>query len=134
MSLERKLHVSSGALDAPAVLAYLNGEPGAELVSTVLTDAVISARNASEVLARLMETASPERAREEFDLLKLEVVPFDLQQAHDAADLRAPTRPAGLLLGDRAYLGLARALGLPVFTADRNWARIDVGVDVRLIR
>lgn len=126
--------MSSGAFDASAILAYMHREPGREVVSTVLPDAVISAVNASEVLARLMEMGSPEQVRQDFAVLRLEVVPFDMQQAYDAAELRAHTKAAGLSLGDRACLALARSLGLPAFTADRNWARIDVGVEVRLIR
>jgi len=126
--------VSSGAFDASAVLVHMHRERGREVVSTVLPDAVISAVNASEVFARLMEMGSPEQVRQDFAVLRLEVVPFDMQQAIDTAELRAPTKAAGLSLGDRACLGLARSLGLPAFTADRNWAHADLGVEVRLIR
>ncbi len=43
-------------------------------------------------------------------------------------------RPAGLSLGDRACLALARRLGLPVLSADRTWLKVDVGVAVEFIR
>jgi len=50
--------------------------------------------------------------------------------AETAARLGRPTRS----LGDRACLALATARGLPVLSADRSWARRDVGVEVQLIR
>ena len=99
-----------------------------------LRDAVVSAVNAAEVVTKLMEPVSPGRAREDFRRLRLEIAPFDLQQACLVADLRAPTRAFGLSLGDRACLALARTLRLPALTADGHWSQVDVGVEVRLIR
>jgi len=43
-------------------------------------------------------------------------------------------RKAGLSFGDRACLALALDLGGRPVTADRAWGRIDVGLDVTLIR
>ena len=51
-----------------------------------------------------------------------------------AADLWQPTRGAGLSLGDRACLALARRLDVTAVTADRAWLGLDVGVDVNAIR
>jgi PIN domain nuclease of toxin-antitoxin system len=44
------------------------------------------------------------------------------------------TRQAGLSLGDRACLALGLTRGLPVLTADRVWAQLDVGVEVVVCR
>jgi PIN domain nuclease of toxin-antitoxin system len=66
--------------------------------------------------------------------LELEVVPFDEAAALDAAELRRLTADHGLSLGDRACLALAKALSGTAVTADRNWARIGLDIDVRLIR
>ena len=37
-------------------------------------------------------------------------------------------------LGDRAGLALAERLAAPVLTADRAWARLDLAIEVRLLR
>ena len=62
------------------------------------------------------------------------LVDFDSAHAAAAADLLPATRHAGLSLGDRACLGLARTLGVPALTADRAWQGLSVEVEVRLIR
>jgi ribonuclease VapC len=51
----------------------------------------------------------------------------------DSADaLRSATKSLGLSLGDRARL--AQRVGLPVLTADRTWAKVAVGVEVKVVR
>lgn len=67
-------------------------------------------------------------------LMNMEIIPFDEEQAHDAADLRDATRRRGLSLGDRACLQLAARRGLPALTADRAWTEIDMDVELCLIR
>jgi PIN domain nuclease of toxin-antitoxin system len=62
------------------------------------------------------------------------VVDFDAAQARVAGDLRSLTRAQGLSLGDRACLALAQALGLPVMTADRAWASLEVEIKIRTVR
>jgi PIN domain nuclease of toxin-antitoxin system len=60
----------------------------------------------------------------------------DLTAALAAGHLRPATRGAGLSLGDRSCLALARTLGLPALTADRSWLGVAdaVGVRVEMIR
>lgn len=127
--------MSKYVLDASALLALLNAEPGAETVSEAIADAVISAVNLSEVVARLCEEGMPAAVvRQTLSLLSLEVAAFDEAQAYQAGDLRAATRSAGLSLGDQACLGLADKLGAPALTADRTWLQLSLGVQVQLIR
>ena len=66
--------------------------------------------------------------------LVLDIVPFDAEQAVEAGMLRRATKVAGLSLGDRACLGLAKRLGVPAATADLAWRRVDTGVELPLIR
>ena len=128
-------------LDASALLAYLFGEPGAEEVSALLVETcAISAVNFSEVLSKLSDYGK--KSEEAADLMERQgltgsailVLPFDETQARALARLRAKTRRAGLSLGDCACLALASTLNLPVATADRVWATLRLGVEVRCIR
>lgn len=122
-------------LDASALIALLWEEPGAEAVEALLGRAVISAVNWTEVLQRF-EAAGLATAgrRDSVEALGITVEDFSAEDAELAAVLWRPTRAHGLSLGDRACLALARRLGLPAHTADREWRRAKVGVEVVLIR
>ena len=122
-------------LDASAVLVLLNGEPGMAVVAEVLPRAVIGAVNISEAVAKLAEGGMPGSAiQEAIEGLRLNILPFDAELALAAGLLRPLTRSAGLSLGDRACLALGMRLQLPVLTADRIWAGLDLDVEVELIR
>lgn len=128
-------------LDASALLAYLRGEPGDEAVGAAMVGgAVMNAVNYAEVLSRLGEAGldpavADERLRSGGVIGELvEVIPLDAVDARAIAALRPATRDAGLSLGDRACLATGLRRGLPVLTADRAWAGIDAGVQIRLIR
>ena len=127
--------MSEIVLDASALMAVLREEPGAAAVEAVLDHAAISAVNLSEVQAKLVERGTAaDLAWSSLVELDLEVVPFDAAQARVAGDLRTLTRARGLSLGDRACLALARALGLPAMTADRAWAGLRIGIEIRAVR
>jgi len=68
--------------------------------------------------------------------LQLSIQPFDYDQALATAQLRSITRSAGLSLGDRACLTLAKARRVPALTADTAWREVAdaAAVDVKLIR
>lgn len=122
-------------LDASAVMALLRNERGAETVAARLAGAFISAANYAEVISKLVDFGSPaDLAAEAAGLLGMAVIALDEIDARLAGMLRELTRVRGLSLGDRACLALGARLGLPVLTADRAWAELDVGVEVVLIR
>jgi PIN domain nuclease of toxin-antitoxin system len=127
--------MSEAVLDASAVLALINEEPGAEVVDALLDDAVISAVNLSEVIAVLVDAGFElDRASGRIGALGLGVIAFDEPQALRAGALRTATRRAGMSFGDRACLGLAEALAVPAVTADRRWATLGLAPDIQLIR
>lgn len=127
--------MSNYILDASAILALLNNEPGSEMVVNVLTEAVISSVNLSEVIAKLADSGMLEvEVREVISALGLEVVQFDTEMAYHAGMLRPLTRSVGLSFGDRACLILGKSLGLPTLTTDRVWTDLNLGVNVQVIR
>lgn len=122
-------------LDATALLALLQEEPGAETVTEAIPQSSISAINLAEVVGKLVDAGMPEEAvRTALAGLGIEVIPFDEDLAYRTGLLRPLTSPYGLSLGDRACLALGQRLGRPVLTADRVWASLKVGVKVRVIR
>jgi PIN domain nuclease of toxin-antitoxin system len=64
----------------------------------------------------------------------IEVVASSGPHAALTAAPRPATRDPGLLLADRACLPLAMLRDCAVYTADRVWAGLEIGVEVELIR
>lgn len=127
--------MSEAVLDASALLALLNREPGHQEVARAIPDAAISAVNLSEVAAKLAGSGMPEGAiREALEGLALDVHDFGRKSAFRTAMLRPRTKHKGLSLADRACLALGQQLDLPVITADRVWRELDLEVEVRLVR
>jgi ribonuclease VapC len=123
-------------LDASALICLLQGEHGADRVEAILDDAVISAVNLSEVIAKIVERGgTAEFAAAMLDPLRLDIVAFDEAQAIEAGRLRAVTRSSGLSFGDRACLALATVRGYTAVTADRAWAGLSwVSPQIELLR
>jgi ribonuclease VapC len=126
----------SSVLDASALLALLQGEPGADVVAALLPESFMSAVNLSEVVAKLVDHGMPAYVvHEALDELSIDVHPFDRDAAYAAGELRRVTGRAGLSLGDRACLALAIDLDAAAVTADRAWASIDeVTAPIMVIR
>ena len=128
-------------LDASALLAHLRDEPGADVVAEAIAGgAVISTVNLAEVFSRVADRGEdPAKLAAELTQRGLldgaiSVEPFTAADAIDARRLRPLTRDAGLSLGDRACLALARRLDAPALTADTDWQGVDHGVELRPIR
>jgi PIN domain nuclease of toxin-antitoxin system len=122
-------------LDASALLAMLNAEPGATRVAAVLPRAVVSSVNLSEVIAKLGDVGMPEaEIHAALEGLGLDVRPFDESLAYRAGMLRRASRAPGLSLGDRAGLALAMEIDCPVLTTDQQWLELAEPVVVEVIR
>ncbi len=127
--------MSKYVLDASAVLALLNQEPGMDRVEAVLADSCISTVNYCEVLGKLIDAGLPEQdARESVEMLNVEVVGFDVDLARLAAALRSTTKKLGLSLGDRSCLALALSRRNTAMTAERVWPKLKIDVKIELIR
>ena len=123
-------------LDASAIIAVINAESGTEKLSAqLLARAVGSTVNLAEVQTKLLSRGwSSEQAWEDATSPVRDVLPFDEEQAKIAGDLSIQTRPLGLSLGDRACLALGISLKAPVYTAERAWKKLKLGVKIHVIR
>ena len=128
--------MSKIVLDASAMLAALNHEPGSEkLTPEMLSNAAGSTVNLAEVHTKLvMRGGHPDEAWEDTLSAIREPVPFTEEQARIAGGLVAQTRALGLSLGDRACLALGLALNAPVYTTDKSWKNLKLGVRIHVIR
>ena len=127
--------MSRVVLDASAILAAIGDEPGADLVFANMSDAAVSTVNLAEVQSKLIERGFPAADAWESALsFSREVFVFDSQHARTAGALISSTRPFGLSFGDRACLALAMILEAPLYTTDRIWASLDLGLDIHLLR
>ncbi len=125
----------SVVLDASALLAYLQDEPGGERVREVLAQSVMSTVNWSEVIGKARDNGVDTRGlREDLASLGLAIEPFSAEQAEIAGHLGERTRAFGFSLGDRACLALGSDRGAAVYTADRAWLQPALGVEVEAIR
>lgn len=125
-------------LDSSALLAILHQEPGAEVFTQqfdLLESAVMSAVNVAEVYGKLVVRGIGSVEAWEAAIAPIpEIMDFDTEQAKIAGGLLPQVRRLGLSLGDRACLALGIALQAPVYTADRAWKSVRVGVSVHVIR
>jgi PIN domain nuclease of toxin-antitoxin system len=129
--------VTLAVLDTSALLAMLLGEAGGELVVPVLAESAMSTVNLAEVVGYYARKGASER---DIQLvlggLPIERIPLDDDLATKTGLLLPLTKSAGLSLGDRACIALARRMGVKVMTADRAWHALgrQLGIDVELIR
>ena len=121
-------------LDASAMLAVLNHEPGSEkLTPEMLSNAAGSTVNLAEVQTKLVSRGGdPDEAWEDALSAVHEPVPFTAEQARIAGNLVTQTRLLGP--GDRACLALGTALHAPVYTTDKSWKNLRIGVRIHVIR
>ncbi len=122
-------------LDASAVLAVIQEEPGAERIESHLDTGCISAVNLAEIVGKLQDRGLGDNEIDELiALLDLDTRILDKEGAVFLGKLRQTTKVAGLSLGDRACLALAHSLGATAITMDRAWKDLDIGVTIEVAR
>jgi PIN domain nuclease of toxin-antitoxin system len=123
-------------LDASAILALVHREPGHEKLTLALLDgALCSSVNLAEVQAKLVSRGwGSDEAWEDATSAIDEVTPFDASQAKICGDLITVTRPLGLSLGDRACLALGITYNAPIYTTEKSWKKLRLGVRIQVIR
>lgn len=122
-------------LDASAILAVLRKERGADIVAPILSGAMVSAVNYSEVLKKTVEVGGLlEMARMVMKQCELHVVDFDAEHAARAAALYPQTSGHGLSFADRACLSLGLLRKAVVMTTEERFGNLGLGLEVRVIR
>jgi PIN domain nuclease of toxin-antitoxin system len=119
------------------VIALLKGERGASKVAGILPDAAVGVFNQAEVVSHFVHAGAPlDEVRTMLGTLPYTVIAADEALGWEAGALRAATSSAGLSLGDRFCLALAKRMNVPAVTADRAWKEIAsaAGVKVQVIR
>ncbi len=115
--------------------AYLHREPGWEVVREVVGSGYVGTVNWCEVAQKSAEQGlGVVQVRTLLEEVGLMIVPFSAQRAEAAAVLWSPTRNHGLSLADRACFALGLENRASVLTADRAWAELDLGLDIRVVR
>ena len=135
MAVLGELCVMSIVFDSSVVIAILKQEVGYQNAEFFLEDALISAVNYAEVVECITRLGY---ANEEIKVV-LQKFPFKvISLNHSLAEaiglMSRETKKYGLSLGDRACLALAIDKQLPVLTADRVWANLDVPIEVKQLR
>ena len=124
-------------LDASALLAFIQEEPGAEVVDLALEGSLISAVNFSESATRIAARGiDPRPVLDDILEFGIDVLDFDFRCSMALIDVQAHERRIGvrLSLGDRCCLATAMADDLPILTADREWSRFADLVDIQFVR
>lgn len=124
-------------LDASALLAWIQGEPGGDYVANLLTqECKLSAVNLAELVTKLLDNnhTAPQNLGQQLRTLGIEICAFNEAQAISAGLLRKQTRIKGLSLGDRACLSLAMELQAVVLTGDKAWKELNLPIEIVDIR
>ena len=123
-------------LDASAILAFLQRERGAEILTReIRRHAIAGAVNLAEVQTKLVKGGfSPDEAWEQTLTVVATVAPYTEDHAKMAGSLITITEKYGLSLGDRSCLALAIVLKAPVYTTEQTWRDLKVGVPIHVIR
>jgi len=136
MKDEKMQKKNNVVLDASAILALINEEKGAKKIEMLLGRIVMSTVNIAEVASNLSDfLENKEDIKLSIEPFLNMIIPFDTEQAYIASELKRKTKRKGLSLGDRACIALGIHLKLPVYTADKIWAELDLDdMEINIIR
>ena len=117
------------------MLALLLYEDGADFVAARLDAAEASIINVCEVMTKAVEAGGS--AKETGALLEawgVRVRAFREAHAVKNAELRPATKHLGLGFGDRAALVQSFFTDRPVLTSDKDWSKLNLGIEIIQIR
>jgi ribonuclease VapC len=122
--------------DASAILALIQSEPGADKITReVRATAVASSVNMAEVQGKLVKNGwDPDTAWRDALSCVADVEAQTASQAKQAGTLIRNTAQFGLSVGDRSCLALALALNAEVYTTEKLWRNLKLGIAIHVIR
>lgn len=128
--------MADALLDTSVLIAFIFGEAHDVNEDTVLAGGAISSVNLAETISVMQQKGGTEaEIRDTLRELNLNVVPFTEMMADLAGKLIPPARKLNIGLGDCACIATGLVLQLPIWTADRDWLKLEVpGADIKLIR
>jgi len=125
----------TAVLDSSAVLALLQNEAGSAMVRDLIYGALVSAVNLTEIHAKMIGSGFPAPISwKRIVAFQCDVCSYTEDHARVAAELIQITKPFGLSLGGRACLALAIERKATVYTTDKIWKQIPLGIVVEVIR
>ena len=106
------------------------------MVANAMADSVIGTPNLAEVIGKLVDAQiNASGVRQLVVAAGVTTEPLTAADAELAGALRCITGGQQLSLGDRCCLALTiRSMPATVMTADRVWQKLDLPIEVRLIR
>lgn len=119
-------------IDASALLASLLEEGGGETADAALAEGVMSVVNLAEVLQKFRRDNKPTDGL--VGELERAGLKWDSPSILDAAIVGEMGAMRGLSLADRFCIVLGARLGVPVLTADRDWAAHALPIEIEFIR
>ncbi len=106
--------------DASALLILIQQENSDDILEEVVSKAVISSINLSEVISVLIRSGmSKEIANETIKSSITDIIPFSQAEAELAGELIIYTKSLGLSVGDRACIATSMIHNLELYSADQ---------------
>lgn len=128
--------VADKILDTSVLAAFVLGEPHDVDENELLAGACMSAVNLAEFRAVLAKNGvAEETIAETVQDFAFKILPFGEAEADMVGRLIGPARKLNIGLGDCACIATGQIAGLTIWTADRDWLKLEVpGVEIKLIR
>ena len=124
-------------LDASALIAFLRQERGYEEVGALIPDACMCTVNLSEVVAHFLYAGTTlDEVKHMLGKVPLDYISADEALSIEAGVLRVGTDKAGLSMGDRYCLALAKSENATAVTSDQPWQSLpeSLGVKIQFFR
>ena len=130
------LSVTDAILDTSVLLAFALNERHDVNPDTLISGAAVSTVSLAEFRSRLLlKHVAVEDIDATLHDFNLKLLPFGPEEAELAGNLIPIARPLNIGLGDCACIATGIAHGRTIWTADRDWLKLEApGADIQLIR